>query len=329
VTRFSEPWAFALLLLVIPLILVWVRQARRPPSVLHADVSLFGEAPRTWRVRLRHLPRALRIAFLVLAALAIAGPQAGLRNERISSRGVDIVTILDRSSSMRAMDLKPDRLSVARETIRSFVQGRRADRVGLVVFAGNAYTACPLTLDRGAIERILDTVEIATRTDDGTAIGLGLASAVGRLKDSDATSRVAVLVTDGVNNAGEIAPLTAADLAAELGVKVYTIGVGVDGEAPIRVRDSRGRWITTTMRVQIDEETLRQIADVTGGRYYRAQDEASLRAIFDEIDALEKSEVESEIYVDWSDRFEGLLLTAGLVFLAEIFFARWLVGRMP
>ncbi len=328
-TRFAQPWALVALLALLPLFWHWWRRAKRPAALLHADLSLFEDAKPTMRVRLRHLPRALRVLFLVLGVIAIAGPESGVVSEEISTFGVDIVTVLDRSSSMLALDFEPDRITVARHTIRDFAEGRERDRVGLVVFAREAFTACPLTLDRRALLGILAGVEIAGREDDGTAIGLGLASAVNRLKESDAESRVVVLVTDGENNAGEIAPLTAAELANELGIRVYTIGVGSYGYTPFPQRDRFGRLRRQAVRVEIDEDTLKRIAELTGGRYFRAAEQDALAEVFATIDELERSEIRSEVHVDWSARFQPWLLAAGLVFLFELLVARWLVGRLP
>ncbi len=327
-TRLASPWALALLLTLLPLFWAWWRSSCRPPAVLYADLAICDGAPSTWRVRLRHLPRILRVAFLILATLALARPQAGIRSEEITTFGVDIVVVLDRSGSMRALDLTPDRLRVAKRTVREFVLGRKSDRIGLVPFAGEAYTACPLTLDHGALLTQIEDLDFAPREADGTAIGLGLAAAVNRLRISDAKSRVIILVTDGVNNAGPIAPLTAAEMAKDRVIRIYTIGVGTHGMARIPVRDHFGRQRVTTFPVEIDEQMLTRIAEMTGGRYFRADADGKLEEIFKTIDGMEKTEVVSKIHVAWSDRFEGLLLAAGIVFLLELL-ARLLFGRLP
>lgn len=327
--RFAQPWALLLLLGLLPLFWQWWRRSRKPAALLHAELALFEDAKPSLRVRLRHLPRLLRVLFLVLGAIALAGPETGVVSEEVSTFGVDIVMVLDRSSSMRALDFEPDRITVARNTIRDFAEGRERDRVGLIVFAREAFTACPLTLDRRALVDILEGVEIADREDDGTAIGLGLASAVNRLKESDAESRVVVLVTDGENNAGEIAPLTAAELAKELDIRVYTIGVGTYGYTPFPQQDRFGRIRQRALRVEIDEETLEEIAEITGGRYFRAAEKDALSEIFATIDELERSEIRSEVHVDWSARFQPWLLSAGLVFLFELLVLRWVFGRLP
>ncbi len=327
-TRFASPWAFAALIVIIPLVYVWLRSRRRPPVLVHADLGPLAGVRPTWRVHLAALPRVLRVAFLILAVLALARPQFGLRSEQIKTFGVDIAIVLDRSSSMRALDLTPDRLGVAKRTIREFLLGRESDRAALVPFAREAYSASPLTLDHSSVLALVDELGFATRAEDGTAIGLGLAAAINRLGDSNATSKVVILVTDGVNNAGEIAPLTAAELAEGAGIKVYTIGVGTRGVARIPVQDPRGRWVVVDAPVEIDEETLQAIAARTGGRYYRADRDGKLEEIFSEIDTLEKTEIESTIHVDWSDRFEGWLLAAAAIFLLELLARLWL-ARLP
>lgn len=327
--RLEAPWALALLALLLPLIWYWVRQRRRPPAVLHADLSGLADVPRTLRVRLRHLPRVLRVLFLVLAVLALARPQYGVRHETISTFGVDIVVVLDRSGSMRALDFEPNRLEAAKQTIENFVAGRPGDRIGLVAFAKESYTACPLTLDHTALSALADDIDFAAEGEDGTSIGLGLASAVNRLRKSDATSRVVILVTDGRNNAGSIAPETAAELAAEFDIRVYTVGVGTRGRVPMPVSDRFGRQQVVQVSVEIDEEALTRIAERTGGRYFRADEREKMEEIFSEIDRMEKTEVTSQVHVAWTDRFEGLLLAAALALLLEVFVARPWLGRLP
>ncbi len=327
--RLASPLALLSLLALLPIFRAWWRQSRRPPALLWPDLSLLAAARPGWRSRLVHASRVLRVGFLVLAAIALARPQAGIRGEEVTTHGVDIVVVLDHSGSMRAMDLEPNRLEVARRTIREFTEGRPHDRLGLVVFARDAWTACPLTLDHDALLAILDEVDFARRGEDGTAIGLGLAAAVARLDASPAKSRVAILVTDGVNNAGEIAPETAAELAKSRGIRVYTIGIGTHGFAPMPVPLPGGGTVTRPMPVEIDEDTLRAIARETGGRYFRADRTGKMEEIFRTIDRLEKTEIHTKVYVAWSDRFEPWLLAAGLLFLLEVAVARFTAGRLP
>jgi Ca-activated chloride channel family protein len=335
--RFADPWALALLALV-PLLLWWWWRARSSGGgIRYSDLRLAGTAPVTWRVRIAWLPRTLRILAIVLAVIALARPQAGTAKTDITTEGVDIVLILDRSGSMMAMDFPPNRLGKAKEVMSSFVEKRPNDRIGLVAFAQASFTACPLTLDHSAVLTVLAGMDFAPPGESGTAIGLGLASAVNRLKDSPAKSRVAVLVTDGVNNSGAIDPMTAADLAAQEKVTVYTIGVGTQGYAPVPrvdrlgrpLRDPQGRVVTAPMPVEIDEATLQEIAGKTQGRYYRATDGADLDRIFEEIDQLEKTEITSTVWVAWEDRFRWFLLPAAGFFAMEMALGLLFLRRLP
>jgi Ca-activated chloride channel family protein len=335
--RFAQPWALAALAVLPLLAWWWWRARRRGGGVRFSDLGLAREAPVTWRVRLAWLPRALRLAVLFLAIVAMARPQAGTRQSDVSTEGVDVMLILDRSGSMQAMDFSPNRLGKAKQVMRKFVEGRPNDRLGLVAFAQASFTACPLTLDHSALLTVLDGMDFAPPDESGTAIGLGLASAVNRLIESPAKSRVAVLVTDGVNNAGSIDPLTAADLAHQEGITIYTIGVGTHGYAPVPRYDMRGRMlvdqqgrpITAPMAVEIDEPTLREVASRTGGQYFRATNATDLEQIFARIDRLEKSEIHSTVWVAWEDRFAWFLLPSAALFGAEMLLSVLLLRRLP
>lgn len=328
--RFASPW----LLLLVPLCLfaAWHLARRRQggdarlPLPLAAARIPLGRSP--W-VRLDRLLPWLRGLTLLLLVLALARPQAGARIESVSSFGVDIVVALDVSGSMRAEDFQPDnRLEVARRTVERFIAGRPEDRIGLVIFAGLATTRCPLTLDHEMLARFLEEVTFAPPEQDGTALGMGLATAVNRLRDSDARSRVAVLVTDGVNNRGQIGPGAAAEAARALGLKVYTIGVGTQGVVPVPEQTPLGvRY--RMVQVEIDEETLVSIAELTGGQYFRATDAESLEIIFETIDSLEKTEVESRVRVLYSELFPLLLLPAALLLLLEGGLAVTRLRRIP
>ncbi len=261
---------------------------------------------------------------LAVLVVGLARPQAENRFQDVTSEGVDIVLALDHSGSMAAVDLgkKPggydpvSRLDFAKRVVEEFIQGRQADRIGLVVFAGRAFSRCPLTLDYGLLTQILQSVEITSRYD-GTAIGMGLATAVNRLKESAARSRLVILLTDGRNNAGEIDPETAARLARAMGVKVYTVGVGTEGVAPIPVQDPVFGPRYVFQPVDLDEKTLRRIADETDGRYFRATDARTLEEIFRRIDALERTEVTVRERVRRTELFPPLLLAGALLLLAE------------
>jgi Ca-activated chloride channel homolog len=308
VIRFASPWLLVALLLVPAVIARYViaqRRARR--SVRISDLgSLRGIRP-SWAARARHLTFALRVAGLALLLAAFARPQAGAAQEEVLTRGIDIVVALDNSTSMAAEDFKPkNRLAVAKDAVARFVKGRKNDRIGLVVFAGRGYTRCPLTLDYDILQELLKQVEMATQ-DEGTAIGMGMVTALNRLRDSDAKSLVMVVLTDGRNNRGEIDPSTAASLARTMGIKVYTIGVGTKGEAPYPIQDPFFGKRYFYLKADIDDESLTAIAEETGGRYFRATDTDSLNQIFREIDALEKTDIKVRHYMRWSELFPWLL----------------------
>lgn len=299
---FQDPWIL-LGLLLIPL-LAWWRAHRGAYGAL-AYSSLAGASRRTgWRL---HLPFALRLVALACLLVALARPQLGFAREQNLTEGIDIQIVLDISGSMAAEDFQPrNRLHVAKDVMRDFVDRRRGDRIGIVVFAGQALTKSPLTTDHAMLRLLLDSIELHT-LPDGTAIGQALASGAARLKDSAAKTKIMVLVTDGVNNRGAIDPESAAAVAEGLGIKVYTIGVGTEGVVPVpmRVVDAFGRERVQRMNieVEVDEELLRSIADRTGGRFFQATDPDALRDIFEEIDQLEKTPIQIERSVRYKEAF--------------------------
>jgi Ca-activated chloride channel family protein len=314
--RFASPW---LLTLVVPaLAAAWMLARRRKRG--DARLALPGAAARLrmgtspWQQLERALPW-VRALVLVLVVVALARPQAGTRLETVSAYGVDIVVALDVSSSMKAEDFPGNRLAEAKRVVQRFVAGRPTDRVGLVVFAGLAVTRCPLTLDHEMLLQFLDRVDFAPRDEDGTALGMGLAAGVNRLRRSDARSKIVVLVTDGRNNRGQIGPQAAAEAARAIGVRVYPVGVGTEGEAPVPV--DRGPLGTryVMQRVDLDEPLLREIASHTEGRYFRATDAERLAEVFRTIDELEQTEIESRVRVLHTELFHYALLPA-LVLLA-------------
>lgn len=285
-------------------------------------------APRTLRYWLRHVPFVLRCAAFVLLVVALARPQDVDEQRRSSAEGIDIMLAIDVSGSMLARDFKPDRITAAKEVAGRFIADRYGDRLGLVVFAGEAFTQSPLTTDQSTLQTMLARIRSGI-IEDGTAIGNGLATAINRLRESDAKSKVIILLTDGVNNRGEIAPLMAADIAADMGIKVYTIGVGTRGKAPYPVVDMFGNMSFQPMDVEIDEKTLEGIAERTGGRYFRATDNDKLQSIYDEINQLEKSKVEVTDYTVYHERFLALLLAALGVLLLEFVFSNIILKRIP
>lgn len=285
-------------------------------------------APRTLRYWLRHAPFVLRCAAFVLLVVALARPQDVDEQRRSSAEGIDIMLAVDVSGSMLARDFKPDRITAAKEVAGRFIADRYGDRLGLVVFAGEAFTQSPLTTDQSTLQTMLSRIRSGI-IEDGTAIGNGLATAINRLRESDAKSKVIILLTDGVNNRGEIAPLMAADIAVDMGIKVYTIGVGTRGKAPYPVVDMFGNMSFQPMDVEIDEKTLEGIAERTGGRYFRATDNDKLQSIYDEINQLEKSKVEVTDYTVYHERFLALLLAALGVLLLKFVFSNIILKRIP
>jgi len=316
------------LLVALPFAWWWARRRRREALVLPA-LARAGTLPRTWRERLRWAPDALRVAAFLAMVLALARPQELAAGRPLTTSGVDIVLTIDASGSMKAEDFQPrNRLEVAKQAAIDFVEQRPSDRLGLVTFAGQAVTQAPLTLDHQAVGGAIRRIEIGGLTD-GTAIGTALATAVNRLRASDARSKVVILLTDGVNNAGQIDPLTAARTAQALGVRVYTIGVGTTGEAPYLLDDPRFGRRYVRVVVRIDEEVLREISARTGGRYFRATDPEALSQVYAAIDRLERSPLSGRRPVARTDRYAWVLaLALGLV-VAEGVLRGTLFRRLP
>ena len=290
-----------------------------------AHLDRVGASGRAARSALLSEAYAFRVALLVVA---LARPQSSQSDSSRTTEGIDIVLSLDISGSMLARDFQPDRISAAKEVAASFIADRPNDRIGLVVFAGESFTQSPLTTDKASLLNILGTVR-SGMIDDGTAIGNGLATAVNRLRESQAKSKVVILLTDGVNNSGQIAPLTAADIASTLGIRVYTIGVGSEGQAPYPALDMWGNLSFVPMKVEIDEKILSDIAEKTGGRYFRATDNEKLREIYKEINRLEKSRVEVESQTRYDERFAPFVLGALLLLAAGFAMRRLWFRQIP
>ena len=321
--EFANKYFLLFLVLLVPLAWAyrhWVWKRRR--SIRFSDLGTALRVNRHWSRYQVHIPFALRILALALLIVAIARPRSGITYEDISSEGIDIVLTVDVSSSMLAEDLRrgSSRLQVAKKVVADFISRRRHDRIGLVAFAAKAITRCPPTLDYRILDSQLDQLQIGS-IEDGTAIGVALASSVNRLRNSKAKSRVIVLLTDGMNNRGEIDPLTAARVAEAQGLKVYTIGVGTRGMAPVPVKDMFGRTRYQQVPVEIDEQVLREIASMTKGKYYRATDARELENIYQQIDTLEKTKVEVREYRRFKELF-ALFLIPGLgIFVLELVLA--------
>lgn len=313
---------------IIPLIvLYYIFVARRKASL---TVSTIGgkRAPRSLRFWLRPLPIILRVAAVSMFIVALARPVNITQEHETTTDGIDIVMAMDISGSMLARDFTPDRLTSAKHLAAEFVANRRGDRIAVVAFAGEAFTQAPLTSDQATVETMLSRLRSGV-VDDGTAIGNGLATAINRLRESSAKSKVIILLTDGVNNRGQISPLMAAEIARDMGIKVYTIGVGTRGRAPYPAVDIFGNQTTVMADVEIDEELLQQISSMTGGKYYRAVNDEALREIYAEINELEKSKVQVTNYQTYEELFLMWVLL-GLLFLGlEFIFDRVVLNRLP
>ncbi|MCH5330273.1 MAG: VWA domain-containing protein [Alistipes sp.] len=319
-------WA---LTITAPMTAYYVWQTLKGGAALDiSTVEGLRRAPRTLRQYMRHLPFVLRCAAVTLAVIALARPQSAEHNTRTDAEGIDIVMAIDVSTSMLARDFAPDRITAAKEVAAQFVAARPADRIGLVVFAGESLTQSPLTTDKATLQTLLGRIRSGV-IEDGTAIGNGLATSINRLRESEAKSKVIILLTDGVNNRGQISPLTAAQIAAEYGIRVYTIGVGKRGKAPYPVTDMFGNTTVMQLDVVIDEEVLQKIADQTGGKYFRATDKHKLAEIYAEIDSLEKSKVEISQYTLLHEEFLPFLLAAIVLLLLEFTVNSLVLNRLP
>jgi Ca-activated chloride channel family protein len=328
---FQEP-LYGLLLLIIPIIVIYSKTRRRSGTIAYSRTSSFQRIGVSWRARLLPLLDALRVIVLVLVILGLMRPQKGLDEIRVTGEGVDIVLAIDVSTSMRAEDFEIDgkrqnRLYVVKEVVEEFIANRPGDRIGIVVFAGVPYTLSPLTWDHDWLIRQLDNVRTGM-VEDGTAIGSAIVTALNRLKESDAKSKVVVLLTDGLNNAGDVPPETAAEAAKALGYKIYTIGAGTKGLAPYPV-ESFGRILYQDVKIDIDDELLESVAEATGGRYFRATDTDSLRSIYAEIDRLERTEIEMPKYMEYEELFRFFVIPAMILLVVEFILRETIFRRLP
>jgi Ca-activated chloride channel homolog len=321
------------LLLALPPLALW--RSRRGPAaaIRYVSVATARAVARTTRARWGRWLPYLRLPAAAMLIVALARPQVAHATSRVQASGVDMMLVLDVSGSMQALDLRldgqrADRLTVVKSVVSKFIAARPNDRMGIIAFAGHPYLVSPLTLDHGWLEKSLDRVETGTG-EDGTAIGSALAAAVNRLRPSDAKSKIVVLLTDGVNNAGSIQPSLAAKAAAALGIKVYTIAVGAEGRAPIPVVDDAGRRRIVMGEVEVDEQTLRNIADLTGGAFFRATDTDSLVAIYDRIDALEKTTRTVNRYEQREEKLAWAALPGVALLLAELGLGATVLRRAP
>ncbi len=329
--RFEDPWVLGLSVLLVPLIASFVRRTGSA-TIQFSSVVHLAKLPGRPSSAARMSLIVLRSVGILLLLLALARPQTGRTETEIVSQGVDIVLCLDTSGSMRALDFqldgkRVDRLAVVKKVVGEFIKRRKNDRIGMVVFGEYAFTQCPLTLDYGVLLSFLDRLEIGM-AGDTTALGSGLATGVKRLKDLDAKSKIIILLTDGRHNAGKITPQTATELAKTYGIKVYTIGVGSEGESPFLVDTLFGKRYVY-QKVDLDEDTLRAIAHQTGGSYFRATDTASLEDIYRQIDAMERTETKIKEYGEYNERFHGFALAGLSLMLVEFVLATTRFRKIP
>lgn len=327
--NFAHPGLLWLFTIFIPLIGWYIMKRKGAyPSLYMSSLSAFKSISRPWKQYMLHLLFALRLAALGCIIIMLARPQT--RDSWSSSRteGTDIILALDISSSMLARDFKPDRLEAAKDVASKFVAARENDNMGLVIFAGESLTGVPMTTDRSTLTNYISGLEMGM-IDDGTAIGDGLATAINRIKDGKAKSKSIILLTDGSNNTGTVAPKTAAEIAKKYGIKVYTIGVGKNGTAPYPVTNYFGRVEYVNMDVVIDEETLKDIASTTGGKYFRATGNNVLQDIFEEIDSLEKTEIDIRNFSHTEDHYEFWAFLALGLLLAEIILRNTILRKIP
>ena len=327
--RFADV-QFLLLLLLLPALAYWyvARRTERSGALRYSDVGPLRRSDVRRTGRYRYALLTLRVIALAALIVALARPQSGVSSENVTSEGIDIVLALDISSSMLAEDLEPNRIEAAKQVAAAFARGRRNDRIGLVAFAAGAFTQAPLTLDHEVVANVIGELEVGMIAD-GTAIGMGLATAVKRLQESDAESKVIVLLTDGRNNRGEIDPVTAAQIAQTLGVRVYAVGAGTLGTARVPVSDPMFGRRYAQMRVDIDEDALREVTELTGGRYYRATDRASLEEIYREIDQLETTEIEIEHFTRYGELFPYPLAFGFVVLMLEVALGNTVLRKIP
>ena len=326
---FANPTYLYLLLLLIPMIGWYIYKLRKSQASLQVSSTEAFEVAGavSWKVYLRHVPFVLRTLAIALLIVVLARPQSTDSWQNSTTEGIDIVMAMDISTSMLAEDLKPNRLEAAKDVAASFINGRQNDNIGLVVFAAESFTQCPLTIDHGVLLNLFKDIQPGI-IQDGTAIGLGLANAVSRIKDSQAKSKVIILLTDGVNNTGEIAPVTAAEIAKTFGIRVYTIGVGTQGEAPYPIPTVFGIQYQN-VPVEIDEQVLKQIASTTGGQYFRATDNASLKEIYSEIDQMEKTKISVQEFSKKQEEYKNWALIVFALLLVEVLLRNTLLRNIP
>jgi len=325
---FKNPEFFYLFLLFIPMIAWYIwRQKKIGASIQFSSDMGFAKIPKSWKYYFRHSVLVFQMISLSFLILALARPQSSNSWQNVTTEGIDIVIALDISSSMLAMDFQPNRIEAAKDVATQFISGRPNDKIGLVIFSGESFTQCPLTTDHATVINLFRNIE-SGMIEDGTAIGNGLATAVSRLKESTAISKVIILLTDGVNNRGEIAPVTAAELAKTFGIRVYTVGIGTIGTAPYPMQTPFGVQVRD-MKVDIDEPTLQKIAETTDGKYFRATNNNKLAEIYKEIDKLEKSKIDVKEYSKKEEEYLKYALAGAFMLIISLFLKTTIFRNIP
>jgi Ca-activated chloride channel homolog len=327
-TVFANP-EFLYLLALLPVLLAWyiLRQRKQNTAIRISSVAPFSGQTKPFRYYLKQGMTGFRFIIITLLIIVLSRPQSANEWEKVNTEGIDIALCMDVSGSMQAMDFKPDRLEAAKDVAAQFINGRQGDRFAIVAFSGESFTLCPLTSDKAVLINQMKDLKFGM-IEDGTAIGMGLATSVNRLKNSKAKSKVIILLTDGVNNRGTIGPVTAAEIASENGIRTYTIGVGTMGTAPMPVQTVFGRQVQE-VKVEIDEKVLKEVAEKTGGQYFRATDNAKLAQIYQEIDKLEKTILDVEKFSKRKDEYFPYLLVAVALFLLEILLRNTYLKNIP
>ena len=327
-TSYKNPEFFYLFLVFIPLIIWYIlRQKKMGASIQFSSDMGFAKIPKSWKYYFRHSVFVLFLSSMSFLIMALARPQSSNSWQNVTTEGIDIVIALDISSSMLAMDFQPNRIEAAKDVATQFISGRPNDKIGLVIFSGESFTQCPLTTDHATVINLFRNIE-SGMIEDGTAIGNGLATAVSRLKESNAISKVIILLTDGVNNRGEIAPVTAAELAKTFGIRVYTVGIGTIGTAPYPVQTPFGVQVRD-MKVDIDEPTLQKIAETTEGKYFRATNNNKLAEIYKEIDKLEKSKMEVHEFSKKEEQYLKYALAGAFLLIVGLFLKTTIFRNIP
>jgi Ca-activated chloride channel family protein len=329
---FKDPW-FLIFIPILFILIYFLKRYQKEPTFTFPSKTLLSGVMTSWKVRFQFLPTLIRYVVIVLFIVALAGPRFVRKESVRKTEGIDIVLAIDASGSMAAEDFminnqRMNRLAIIKKVVKEFVDNRTNDRIGLVAFGGVAYTVCPLTTDHAWLNKNLDRVELGL-IEDGTAIGSAIASSVNRLKNSTAKSKIIVLLTDGMENIKKVDPLTAAQAAKTLGIKIYTIGAGSKGFVPFPAQDFFGRKVYQNVLIDLDEDMMKKIADITHGKYFRATDTESLRQVYQEIDQLEKVKIEELGYFEYDELFNKVLAMALLLLLVEIILSNSLLLKVP